>query len=484
MRPKKADSGADPALPTTEAYEELRRVLPYDISFQEYVDFIEEGLNVLLNGTLVVDRSGTVVFYSRSYQDFLGIERSRMLGKHCTEAIENSRMHIVARTGVPEIGHSQRINNQEMVVQRIPIRKRGEIIGAVGLVMFRKVEDVVSLMEQLDLLASKVEFYEKELAALRSAKYSLKQIHGTSPAIRQAKKEVLDAALSRAPVLITGESGTGKELFAHAIHAESDRKRFPFVRLNCAAIPETLLEAELFGYEPGAFTGAGKTGKPGKFEMAHQGTIFLDEISEMPKSMQAKLLRVLQEKEIERLGGTRLIRSDFRLITATNSSLESLVKEGRFRQDLYYRLNVIPIRIPPLRERREDIPIIIEHKLRELREDLGSPCAGLSEDAVFALQRYHWPGNIRELVNVLERLLCTVKGRTILAEDLPPAITRCEASGPSRDDRSLETQLMEAEKRILLDTLQETGNNKAEAARRLGIHRTAIYKKLRRFGIR
>lgn len=470
--------------PSTEAYRRLMTRLPYPLSFQDYVGLVEGGLNALVNGTLVIDRQGNVIFYSRSYEDFLGIAHDEVIGRPCTKVIENTRMHIVAETGISEVGHSHRIKGQDMVVQRIPIRKDGQVIGAVGLVMFRKVEDVVSLMHKLDVLASQVELYEKELAALRSARYSLRNIVGDSPAIRRAVDEILNAARSSFPVLLTGESGTGKELFAHAIHSESDRKRFPFVRLNCAAIPESLLESELFGYEPGAFTGAQKSGKPGKFELAHRGTIFLDEISEMPKSMQAKLLRVLQEKELERLGGTRIIQTDFRLIVATNRPIESLVADGHFRQDLYYRLNVIPIAIPPLRERREDIPAIIERKLQELRTELGAPLeVDLADDAMEALKQYCWPGNIRELMNLVERVVCTVKEGTIRLDHLPPTVLKKKYLKSLDERSSLQAMMGDIEKEIILETLKKTENNKAEAARRLRIDRTALYKKMRKHGI-
>jgi len=246
----------------------------------------------------------------------------------------------------------------------------------------------------------------------------------------------------------------------------------------------TLLESELFGYEPGALTGAQKSGKPGKFELAHRGTIFLDEISEMPRSMQAKLLRVLQEKELERLGGNRVIQTDFRLIVATNRSIEALVESGQFRQDLYYRLNVIPIVIPPLRERKDDIPVIIEKKLQDLRAELAAPLeVAFADDAMDALRQYCWPGNIRELMNVVERVVCSVKDGFIGLEHLPPTILRKKYLKALDERGSLQSMMDDIEKEILVDTLKKTGNNKAQAARRLQIDRTALYKKIRKHGI-
>ena len=287
------------------------------------------------------------------------IDPATQIGRHCTESVENSRMHIVAQTGKAEINQSQFIKGQNMVVQRIPIKQDGRLIAVFGQVMFKDVKDVGKLARELSLLESKVKLYEEELVTLRSTRYTFDSIIGASDAIRSVKGEALKAAGNSFPVLITGESGTGKELFAQAIHHASARRLYPFVRINCAAIPRDLLESELFGYERGAFTGARTEGKPGKFELAHQGTIFLDEIGDLPVEMQPKLLRAIEDKEFERVGGTRVVRSDFRVIAATNQHLETLLASGRFRKDLFYRLNVIPLHIPPLRERRGDILFIM-----------------------------------------------------------------------------------------------------------------------------
>ncbi|MFN3476308.1 MAG: sigma-54 interaction domain-containing protein [Candidatus Methylomirabilales bacterium] len=381
---------------------------------------LDMALDNIEFGTIVVDSDGIVTFFSKSYERFLGIPRSQVLGRHVTEVIENTRMHIVVETGEPEIGWKHRIKGQNMVVQRVPIRdEAGRIIGAVGQVMFRDVAEMTELARKLNLLESKVEYYERELEHLRSSKYTFDHIIGTSPAIERAKRLALKAAEGNSTVLLLGESGVGKELFAHAIHHASPRRSKAFILVNCSSIPRELMESELFGYEAGAFTGAGRKGKPGKFELAHQGTIFLDEIGDMPLEMQAKLLRVLQEKEVERVGGTKTLRVDFRLIAATNVDPEALVKEGRLRRDLFYRLNVVPIRIPPLRERREDIPAIAQHLMARLREEHGVSPLGISGEVLELFQRYDWPGNIRELMNVLERALYAAEGSQIEIEHLP-----------------------------------------------------------------
>jgi transcriptional regulator with PAS, ATPase and Fis domain len=302
---------------------------------KEKVRLYEAVFDSILKGVIITDSEGYVVFFGETYGKFLGVDPKAQIGKHCTKAVKNSRMAIVAKTGVAEIFQPQQIMNQDMVVQRIPIHIDGKLVAVFGQVMFENIKDVQVLASKLSFLESKVKFYEKELEDLRSSKYGLKNIAGQSRSIVELKEQVLKAARVNIPVLLRGETGTGKELFAHAIHSAGKRRESPFVRLNCAAIPKNLLESELFGYDPGAFTGAGAKGKPGKFELAHQGSIFLDEIAELPLELQPKLLRVIEEKEVERLGGTRMIKTDFRLITATHQDLEECVKRGSFREGNY-----------------------------------------------------------------------------------------------------------------------------------------------------
>ena len=277
-----------------------------------------------------------------------------------------------------------------------------------------------------------------------------------------------------------GESGTGKELFAHAIHHASERRPYPFIRLNCAAIPKDLLESELFGYEAGAYTGAGSRGKPGKFELAHQGSIFLDEISDLPLDMQPKLLRVLEEKEMERIGGTRLNRSDFRLIAATHENLERMVEQGKFRKDLFFRLNVIPISIPPLRERKEDIPLIVEHLLRNLNKELGTHVTVIKPAVMEILQDNPWPGNVRELANVMERMLHTVDKDAADISHLPIFLRNHTALASQGRCTPLKGMKDDLEREAMLHAMQAANNNKSQAAKLLGIHRTALYKKIKK----
>jgi PAS domain S-box-containing protein len=450
---------------------------------KEKIEFYERVLDNIRNGVMICDPQGKVIFFSKTYGNFLGLDPEKVIGKHCREVVENTRLDVVASTGIPEINHPHRIKGQDMVVQRIPIEKDGRVVAVYGQVMFEDIRDVQSLAKKLNFLESKVELYEKELESLRSSKYTFQHIMGKSPIIGELKKIAQKAAKTSAPVLIMGESGTGKELFAHAIHYASSRRPFPFVRLNCAAIPRELLEAELFGYQPGAFTGAGTRGKPGKFELAHQGTIFLDEIGDLPLEMQPKLLRVIEEKETERLGGTRVFKSDFRLIAATHENLEKLVSEGRFRKDLYYRLNVIPIILPPLRERKEDLPILVQHLMENLNRDLGMNVTRLSPEVLRCLEHYQWPGNIRELANILERILCSLDGELIEKRHLPIFLQDGQRESPASPGASLKKARDEAEKNSVLQALQLSGHNKNKAAHVLGVHRTALYKKMKKFQI-
>ncbi len=434
-------------------------------------------------GGMVTDANGYITHFNAPYGHFLGLEPAAQIGRHCTEVVENTRMHIVAQTGIPEFSHSHSIKGQNMVVHRIPIKKNGKVIAVFGLVMFKDARDVGRLAKKLSLLESKLEVYEAELLALRSTRYTIESIIGVSKSLATLKTDALKAAGSHFPVFISGESGTGKELFAQAVHHASERKLYPFVRINCAAIPRDLFESELFGYEKGAFSGAAPQGKPGKFELAHRGTMFLDEIGELPLEMQPKLLRVLEEKEFERVGGTHLIRSDFRLVAATNQNLERLLAEGRFRKDLFYRLNVFPLAIPPLRERPEDILPISRHLVAQLAGEVRLIDIGFTQEAIAVLEKYTWPGNVRELSNILERTLSVLDGPHIRVQDLPFYLHPREDSYRAATPSPIREIQARAEKDAIVLALQESGYNKAQAARILGIHRTQLYKKIKKYGI-
>jgi DNA-binding NtrC family response regulator len=324
---------------------------------------------------------------------------------------------------------------------------------------------------------------------------------GASPALEQVFGVIEKVADTPSTVLISGESGTGKELIARALHANSSRRQGPFIKINCAAIPKTLMESELFGYEKGAFTGAVGS-KPGRFELADAGTLFLDEIGEIPIEMQVKLLRVLQESEFERVGGIKTIKVDVRLVTATNRDLAREVQAGAFREDLFYRLNVVPIHLPPLRERRSDIPLLVDHFVAKFNERLKKQVSGIEPDALERLVAHPWPGNIRELENVLERTIVFCEGARILKSDLPPEISGAaptEAPGQAaapptqpaiageraaslKEIVRQETERVERE--LIQRALDETGGNVTQAARKLNISRKSLQNKMKEFGLR
>ena len=325
-------------------------------------------------------------------------------------------------------------------------------------------------------LVHRKERLEEEVSLLRGAH----QLVGQSEPMRRINEIIQTAAGSDATVLVQGESGTGKEIIANAIHAQSRRTRGPLVKMNCAAVPETLLESELFGHEKGAFTGADRR-RIGRFEQADGGTLFLDEVCEMHPRLQAKFLRALQEREIERLGSSATIPVDTRIIAATNRDLQKALEEGALREDLYYRLNVILLRVPPLRERMDDVPIVAMHFLRKYAAREHSSMSSIAEEALNVLLSYSWPGNVRELENAIERAAVLGKGEQLRARDLPPQVHR-----GGDDERPLipaHLTLEEIEKLAIAQALRLTGGNKSEAAERLGIHRTSIYDKMRRYGI-
>lgn len=344
---------------------------------------------------------------------------------------------------------------------------------------------------RLALLEGRARKLEQRVASLQNAldeRYGFDQIIGRAPPLKEALTLAAKVAPTETTVLLTGESGTGKELVARAIHYASARADGPFVTINCAALPETLLESELFGHERGAFTGADRQ-KPGRFELAAGGTLFLDELGELPMTVQVKLLRVLQSREFERVGGTTTLRADVRLIAATNRDLERAVEGGTFRDDLYYRLNVFRVHLPPLRDRGEDVLLLAEHFVRELAARMGKGEMGLSRDAREALLAHPWPGNIRELQNAIERALIMSEGSLITAGQLgvPSRTERTIASRQISEVTSgpdtVDSPLSEVERRLVFDALSRAKGNKSKAAKLLGITRSQLYTRLKRFDI-
>lgn len=463
----------------------------YIDKYKEFTDqFSEEGkasflLNTVMeaiNDAIVyVNRDGYIEMFSKAYADFLGINKEDAIGKHVTEVIENTRMHIVAKTGKPEVAQIQNIKGKKMIATRIPVYSNGKIVGAVGKVLFKDIDELHKLYSKINKIKKELNLYKDEFNKLNAARYDLDSIVSKSEVMRELKELAARVARTNSNVLILGESGTGKELFAHAIHNNSKRRDFPFVKVNCGAIPFELLESELFGYEEGSFTGAKKGGKIGKFKAADGGTIFLDEIGDLPMNMQVKLLRVLQDKEIERIGSNYSEKIDVRVIAATNKDLEKMVAEGLFRLDLYYRLNVVSIKIPPLRERKEDIPILANHLVKKISEAENIKVEKISDETLEYLKKYDWPGNVRELENVLERAINLLDDDiVIMPKHLPSKITGISRY---RKINSLKTILEETEKQAIIDSLIIANGNKTLAAEMLKISRTSLYEKMMKYNI-
>ncbi|QQZ08263.1 sigma-54 interaction domain-containing protein [Heyndrickxia vini] len=458
--------------------------------------WLEEIINLAAERIVVVDSKGLIRYINSGYCEFLGIKAEEAINQPVQNIIENSRMHIVAKSGQAELSAIQPIKGGEMIANRYPLFVEGELVGAVGTVLFRTQQEWWDYSKKIQPLLEELNYYKINYENGLKSKYKFSDIIGISSKFMLAKKMAEKISVSNSAVLLTGESGTGKELFAHAIHQNSSREQFPFVRINCASIPEHLLESELFGYEEGAFTGAKKGGKRGKFELANFGTIFLDEIGDMPLSMQSKLLRVLQEGEIERVGGQKPKAIDVRIIAATHRNLEKMIEEGTFRQDLYYRLNVIKLEIPPLRERKEDIPYIASFLLKKLEKKFHRHGINLTNRVISKLQQHNWPGNIRELENVLERAVNVLEGNTIDHVHLPLYLrendylasekqkVHVDHHNHSESFPTLKETLSLVEKQTIVNALQLCGGNKLEASKLLGIGKTSLYDKCKQHNIK
>ncbi len=469
-------------------------------------------------GMFLVDRTGRIVWVNEGYRRFLpalGFSSiDEFLGHMVEDVIPNTQMRRVLETGEPILVDLLTNKAGTFVVSRLPLREEGgeggaggigAVIGAIGIVLFDQPETTLQpLISMFARLQRDLDDARRELASQRAnplfhpaadgqrrSKYTFASFIGSSPAAVEVKRHARRAAQSTSPVLLLGETGTGKELLAHAIHAASSRAKGPFVSLNIAAVPDTLLEAEFFGVAPGAFTGADKRGREGKFKLADGGSLFLDEIGDMPLGLQAKLLRALQEGEIEPLGSNKLVPFDARVIAATSRDLPELVRRGQFREDLYYRLNVLPLRVPPLRERRGDIPALVEALGEDMALRSGEAPPELTPDALALLAGQHWRGNIRELRNVLEQVTMRSDSQRIDAAQLERILREAgleqiappEAPAPAGDAeadllRPLAQQVAELEQKAIAAALAATGGNKLATSRLLGISRATLYERM------
>ena len=462
-------------------------------------------------GMLVVDREHRVVWISEGYKSFLPAlgfaHEGEFVGRRVEEVVPNTMMAQVIESGRPIMVDLLSNRAGTFLVSRLPLRdESGAVIGALGLVLMDHPETTMQpLMTKFSRLQAELESARRHLAEQRRPRHTIASFIGTSPAALEVKRQARRAAPTDATVLLLGETGTGKELLAQALHAASPRARRPFVGVNIAAVPESLLEAEFFGVAPGAYTGADRKGREGKFKLADGGTLFLDEIGDMPLALQSKLLRVLQEQEVEPLGSNRLERVDVRVIAATSRDLETMVAQGRFRADLYYRLNVLPIRLPALRERLQDLEALVEALVEDIARRTGLPARSLAPDALELLMRQPWPGNIRELRNSLEQAILMTDD-LVLGSSHFPRLGRRVQTGQASDAslreaprgaatstpsdassfcspalRPLAEQLAQVEQAALAAALRASAGNRVAAARLLGVSRAWLYERLARW---
>ena len=441
----------------------------------------------ICDGAIIVDRHARVVWMNDRYPKRLGLaDPALAIGQPVESIVPNSLMREVVETGRPIMLDIMDFGEESFVVMRLPLRdKSGAVIGGIGLMLLDNTMGLAPLVSRFNRLRVDFDDAQRCLAEARRAKHTLSSIIAASDVCVALKQQARRAARTKAPVLIQGETGTGKELLAQAIHNASLRADKAFVAVNIAAIPETLLESEFFGVTPGAYTGADRKGRDGKFKLADGGTLFLDEIGDMSVALQAKLLRVLQEGEFEALGSNRLVPVDVRIVAATSRDLQAEVNAGRFRADLYYRLNVVTLPMPPLRERLSDLPLLCEHMIEALCQKLGLPLREISPEALERLHRHNWPGNIRELQNVLERSLMMSDGDTLTLAEINAAMLPAQASEPAAESvgQSLAEAIAEAEKAAIRNCLAACAGNKARAAAELGISRTSLYEKIALLGL-
>ena len=475
-------------------------------------DLFRKILDGLPVGVYLCDTKGKILYMNDVYADILGASKDALVDRNIVDVLPKTRALSVMRSGNEEIGDLCVIGEGEgkttTIVNRLPMRDDdGMIVGMVSMCLFRNPDELKTLADRVEQLDNRVSFYRRRMQSALSARYTLENILGESKPIVFAKNRLRNYAQTDFPVLIQGPTGTGKELFANALHAASPRKTGPFVSINCAAVPIELFESELFGYAGGAFSGASKDGKVGLIELADKGTLFLDEIGDMPMAAQAKLLRVLEEKAVCRVGSSKTRPVDFRLVAATNRDLLHVVSEGEFREDLYYRVSALPLQVPSLAERASDIPAIAEALLARM----GKSVEQISEDAMRLLMEYEWPGNIRELRNALVRAMSVCEGHIIRVQDLPPTLLAyCGARGDGfpgggkaagLGDFSVEEASFsgggggsghalplhranaETEAAHIAKALEINHGNMVRTAKFLKISRATLYEKCRKYGI-
>ncbi|MCR4427606.1 MAG: sigma 54-interacting transcriptional regulator [Firmicutes bacterium] len=446
-----------------DAISEAQRIIPAKRRERAKAEEIRTIIDSISDGVIAVDQQGDVTVFNKAAERLTGIPAHAAVGEQASLIVPELDMTKPLQSNEVDMGALQCIRGKQVVINQAPVITNGRTTGAI--LTFTELSKIQTVEQKA----------RKELSARGLlARFTLDDVLGTSAGIREATALARKLSVADEPVLILGETGTGKEVFAQGIHNASRRREGPFVAINCAAIPESLLESELFGYVEGAFTGARKLGKPGLFELAHGGTIFLDEIGETPVALQPRLLRVLQEKEVIRLGDDRVIPVDVRIVAATNVELDELVADGRFRPDLYHRLNVLALRLPPLRERPEDIVAVFEHFAYELRRKGRQSLGKLTDEAALELRQHGWPGNVRELRNVVHRL-ATLFGNEL--EITGHHVRQVLYVGSNH--RARIRRISEVEGDLILEALKTTNGNKAKAAAMLGISYCTLWRRLK-----
>jgi transcriptional regulator with PAS, ATPase and Fis domain len=447
------------------------------------VDFFSLVLDNVYSGIIVGDLDCRIVFMNKVYAELLGVDPKKAVGDPLKKYFPHTRLPQVMASGRSELGQKCSLQTEmPILVNRIPLKIKGQVVGVILQTIFRDYQAMADLMSRLKTLETQVNFYKKGLNGVLSPLYNFDGVIGNSKTLKAAKSIAGKYAQTDAPILITGPTGTGKEMFAHASHNASPRASGPFVCVNCAAIPRDLLEMELFGYESGAFTGADRKGKVGKIQLAHLGTLFLDEIGELPVNAQVKLLRVLESKMLDRLGGVKPVNVDFRLVTATNRDLQQMMSRGEFRTDLYYRLSTMSIAVPPLKARTEDIELLVRHFLKTW----GHSHLRVNQEAMDALSAYNWPGNVRQLKNVIERAVSLTDDNVIGLEQLTTDVLQMGCGGEyvyGNSDSFLVDEMARFEKSVLERALRLNKGNMSKTSKKLGISRSTLYEKCGRYGL-
>jgi transcriptional regulator with PAS, ATPase and Fis domain len=454
--------------------------LDTDIS-REYELFLEHIL-----GLLAIDKDGKVVYMNRQCAEYIEVDKKASIGKDVLKVFPPSKMKDMLK-GDRLINTDFYFYDGRMSVStQAKLRKNGQTVGVIEYDIIQEIESLDELFDKYAVsMRDEMKYYKEQFRKLRNTKYSIDSIIGSSQKINDLKNQIKLAAASNSTVIVTGETGVGKELVVHAIHNLSNRAFGNFIKINAAGVPESLAESEFFGYEEGAFTGAKRGGKKGKFELANDGTLFIDEINQMPISLQSKILRALQEHEIDKVGGEQSIKINARIIAATNQELSNLVSKGKFREDLFYRLNVLPINVPSLRERLEDLPELIADKVSSLNQELGKSVTKIDPEIYDMVANHDWPGNVRELFNVVEKAMNYVDSSTLKVEHFGFRYNRKNGMNMPKDGGKIIAEAKaEAERQIIEESLKMFKGNKTQTAKYLDIARPLLYQKMKRLGLK